>query len=124
MTSAVKADNLNQEHNMTEVSVNMISKAEFEANVVNSGTLTLVDFYADWCAPCKMITPVLEELAEEYEGRVNIVKLNADAEPEVLAQYGVRGLPTMMIFNQGKSVDTTVGAQPYSAIKKFIEKHL
>ncbi len=109
---------------MTQATVNMISRSEFDADVVESGTLTLVDFYADWCAPCKMIAPVLEDLAEEYEGRINIVKLNADAEPEVLAKYGVRGLPTMMIFKQGESVDTTVGAQPYSAIKRFIEKHL
>jgi len=109
---------------MSEATVEMISSKQFEADIEQGDGVTLVDFYADWCAPCKMITPVLEELAEEYEGRVNIVKLNADTEPEVLAKYGVRGLPTMMMFKDGKSADVTVGAQPYSAIKNWIEKHV
>ncbi len=109
---------------MTQLNVPMISRSQFEADVENGTGITLVDFYADWCGPCKMITPVLEELAEEFQGKVNIVKINADSEADVLAKYGVRGIPTMMIFKAGESVGTSVGAQPYSAIKGFIEKHL
>ena len=109
---------------MTQSTVPMISRAQFETDVEKGAGLTLVDFYADWCGPCKMITPVLEELAEVYEGQVNIVKINADSEAEVLAKYGVRGLPTIMMFKDGESVDVSVGAQPYSALKAFIEKQL
>lgn len=109
---------------MSEATVPMISAQTFAADVEQAGQLTLVDFYADWCAPCKMITPVLEDLAEEFEGKINIVKLNADEEPDVLAKYAVRGLPTMMVFKDGQSIDVTVGAQPYSSIKKLIEKHI
>jgi len=109
---------------MTQSTVPMISRSEFESQVEQGTGLTLVDFYADWCGPCKMITPVLEELAENYEGKLNIVKINADNEAEVLAKYGVRGLPTIMMFKDGESVDVSVGAQPYSALKAFIEKQL
>jgi len=109
---------------MTQSTVPLISGPEFESQVEQGTGLTLVDFYADWCGPCKMITPVLEELAENYEGQVNIVKINADSEAEVLAKYGVRGLPTIMMFKDGESVDVSVGAQPYSALKAFIEKQL
>lgn len=109
---------------MSEAGVPVISGTQFSADVEKGSGVTLVDFYADWCGPCKMITPVLEDLAEEYEGKINIVKLNADSEPEVLAKYGVRGLPTMMMFKDGKSVDVTVGAQTYSVVKNWIEKHI
>lgn len=104
--------------------VPMINAAQFAADVEEGAGVTLVDFYADWCGPCKMITPVLEQLAEEYEGKLNIVKINADEESDVLAKYGVRGLPTMMVFKDGQSVDVTVGAQPYPAIKAMLEKHV
>ncbi len=104
--------------------VPMITAAEFEANVERGSGITLVDFYADWCGPCKMIAPVLEELAEEFEGQLNIVKINADEEADVLAKYGVRGLPTMMVFKDGENIDVTVGAHPYSAIKAMLQKHL
>jgi len=103
--------------------VTMLSADEF-ANTVEAGEgLTLVDFYADWCGPCKMIAPVLEDLADEYDGKVTIVKLDADAHPEVLSKYGVRGLPTLMMFENGKPVGTRVGAQPASALKTFIGEH-
>jgi thioredoxin 1 len=104
--------------------VPMINAAQFESDIEGGVGVTLVDFYADWCGPCKMIAPVLEQLAEEYEGQLKIVKIDADEEPEVLAKYAVRGLPTMMVFKDGQSVGVTVGAQPYPAIKAMLETHL
>jgi thioredoxin 1 len=104
--------------------VPMINAVQFELDVEGGTGVTLVDFYADWCGPCKMIAPVLEQLAEEYEGQLKIVKINADEEADVLAKYAVRGLPTMMVFKDGQSVDVTVGAQPHPAIKAMLEKHL
>ena len=104
--------------------VPMINAVQFELDVEGGTGVTLVDFFADWCGPCKMIAPVLEQLAEEYEGKLKIVKINADEEAEVLAKYAVRGLPTMMVFKDGQSVDVTVGAQPYPVIKAMLEKHL
>lgn len=103
--------------------VKMLNAEEFSQSVESGEGLTLVDFYADWCGPCKMIAPVLEDLAGDYEGKVNIVKLDADAHPEVLSKYGVRGLPTLMMFENGKPVGTRVGAQPASALRTFIGEH-
>lgn len=103
--------------------VTMLNAEQFAQSVEGGEGLTLVDFYADWCGPCKMIAPVLEDLAGEYDGKVSIVKLDADAHPEVLSKYGVRGLPTLMMFENGKPVGTRVGAQPASALKSFIGEH-
>lgn len=103
--------------------VSMLNAEQFAQSVEGGEGLTLVDFYADWCGPCKMIAPVLEDLAGEYDGKVKVVKLDADAHPEVLAKYGVRGLPTLMMFENGKPVGTRVGAQPASALKSFIGEH-
>ncbi len=105
-------------------SVPLLSGDQFQQQVVANGALTLVDFYADWCGPCKMIAPVLDDLASEYEGKINIVKLNADNHPEVLQKYGVRGLPTLMVFEDGSPVATAIGAQPHKALKSLIEKHI
>ncbi len=104
-------------------SVSILNSEQFDKEVIQDGSVTLVDFYADWCGPCKMVAPVLEQLKEDYEGKANVVKLNADEEPEVLAKYGVRGLPTLMVFKNGEPVDVTVGAQPYKALKALLEKH-
>lgn len=102
--------------------VEMLDASEFSNKVEAGEGLTLVDFYADWCGPCKMIAPVLEDLAAEYEDSVKVVKLDADVHPEVLSKYGVRGLPTLMMFENGKPVGTRVGAQPASALRTFISE--
>ncbi|MBU2864870.1 thioredoxin [Reinekea marina] len=104
--------------------VAMLDAAQFNDQVEQGSGLTLVDFFADWCGPCKMIAPVLDTLSSEYDGKVSIVKLNADDHPEVLSKYGVRGLPTLMMFKDGKPVDVAVGAQPGAALKQFIDKSL
>lgn len=104
--------------------ITMLTEQQFNQQVESEKGLTLVDFYADWCGPCRMIAPVLEELADTYQGKVNIVKVNADESPAILDKYGVRGLPTLMMFENGSPVGTAVGAQPANALKGFIDQHV
>jgi thioredoxin 1 len=92
--------------------VEFLSDAEFNEKVLNSDTPVLVDFYADWCGPCKMIGPYLDELADEFVGKVKIVKLNVDQNGEAPARYGVRGIPTMILFKNGQQHEVIVGADP------------
>jgi putative thioredoxin len=109
-----------------ELRINNISTGEFEEHVIAaSGSLpVLVDFWADWCQPCKMLAPVLEQLARESEGSVKIVKVNSDLEPQLSERYGVRALPTVKLFRHGEVVDEFTGVQPLSAIKAFLQPHL
>ena len=93
----------------------------FETEVLNSETPVLVDFYADWCGPCKTMAPVVEELAEEFDGRVKVGKLDVDANPETSATYGVRSIPTFIIFDGGRRVAQGVGALPKAALKRGLE---
>lgn len=97
----------------------IVNKAEFDA-IKNNGVL-LVDFYADWCGPCKMLGPVLEELASEYEGKVNIVKVNVDDQGELASEYGVMSIPNMFIFKNGEVVKQVVGYQPKAALKQLLD---
>ncbi|OIP31840.1 MAG: thioredoxin [Deltaproteobacteria bacterium CG12_big_fil_rev_8_21_14_0_65_43_10] len=96
----------------------------FNAEVINSDKPTLVDFWAPWCGPCKMVGPIVEELAEEYDGKVNICKLNVDENPKTPAQYSVRSIPTLIMFKAGKSTDQVVGAVPKAKIEELIKKAL
>ena len=99
-----------------------VTDATFEEEVINAGTPVLVDFWADWCAPCKMIAPIVEELAEEFNGKVKFAKLDVDSNPKVATSYGVRGIPTLLIFNAGEAVDQVVGAVPKSVLKRRLEE--
>lgn len=94
----------------------------FEDEVIKAGTPVLVDFWADWCAPCKMIAPIVEQLADEYDGSVRFAKLDVDANPKTPMTYGIRGIPTLLIFDDGKPVGQVVGAVPKSALKKRIDE--
>ena len=96
----------------------------FDTNVLASDKPGLVDFWAEWCGPCKMIGPSLEEISEELGDQVIIAKLNIDDHPDTPSKYGVRGIPTMILFKDGKIVDTKVGAAPKAAIKGWLEAAL
>ncbi len=98
-----------------------VSDASFEEDVLNSDGPVVVDFWAEWCGPCKMIGPSLEELAKEYEGKIKVAKINIDDNPSTPSKYGVRGIPTLMIFNGGEVKATQVGANPKGKIAEWIE---
>lgn len=98
--------------------------ASFETDVINSTTPVLVDFWAEWCAPCKMIAPVLEELAKDYEGKLSIVKVNVDEHTANPAKYAVRGIPTLLLFKNGTVMGTKVGAASRSQLATFIDSHI
>lgn len=98
--------------------------ASFDTDVVNSDGLVLVDFWAAWCGPCKAIAPVLEELAEDYQGRVKIVKVDVDANPQSAARFGIRSIPTLFVFKNGERVETVVGGRPKSELAALLDKHL
>jgi thioredoxin 1 len=101
-----------------------VSDASFQNDVLNSKKPVVVDFWAEWCGPCRMIAPSLEELAAELEGKVTVAKINIDENPNTPTKYGVRGVPTLMIFQQGQVAATKVGALPKSKIKEWIESSI
>ncbi|WP_346236817.1 thioredoxin [Niabella insulamsoli] len=98
--------------------------ANFQAEVLDSDQLTVVDFWAEWCGPCRAIGPVIEELSKEYEGKVNIGKLNVDVNPQVSMDYGITSIPAILFIKGGQVVDKLVGAQPKGNFVKKIESHL
>jgi thioredoxin 1 len=101
-----------------------VSDDSFAADVLGANVPVLVDFWAEWCAPCKMIGPSLEEISDELVGKVRIVKLNIDDHPDTPGKYGVRGIPTMILFKDGAPAATKVGAAPKSALKGWLEGEL
>lgn len=103
---------------MTSVAV---TDAEFENEVLKSDKPVVVDFWAEWCGPCKTLSPVVDELAEEMKDKVKVVKVNIDEAPEAPTKYGVRGIPTLMIFKNGEIVDTRVGGMPKTQLSEWVE---
>ena len=101
-----------------------VTDQNFEEEVVKHDTPTLVDFWAPWCGPCRMVAPIVEELAGEYEGRVKFVKLNTDENPEVSMRYGIRSIPTLLVFKGGKVVEQIVGAVPKAKLEAAMKKAL
>jgi thioredoxin 1 len=96
----------------------------FESDVLNASGLVLVDFWAEWCGPCKMIAPILDDIAEEYQGQVTIGKLNIDQNSATPPKYGVRGIPTLLLFKEGTLADTKVGALSKTQLKEFLDKNI
>ena len=96
----------------------------FEADVINASGLVLVDFWAEWCGPCKMIAPLLSDIAEEYSEKVTVGKLNIDQNAGTPPKYGIRGIPTLLLFKDGAVVDTKVGALSKTQLKEFIDKNV
>jgi thioredoxin 1 len=97
-----------------------ISDESFEADVLKSGTPVLVDFWAEWCGPCKQIAPALEQISEQLSGRVTVAKLNIEESPSVPTRYGVKGIPTLMLFKDGQMASMKVGAMPKQKILEWL----
>ena len=101
-----------------------ISDASFDADVLQSTQPVLVDYWAEWCGPCKMIAPILDEVAKDYAGRLNVAKMNVDQNRDVPAKFGIRGIPTLMIFKDGQLAATKVGALSKAQLTAFIDGNL
>lgn len=99
-----------------------LSEGQFEAEVLKSAVPVLVDFYAPWCGPCKMLTPMLEQLAAEFQGRLKFTKVNVDAAPGLAERYQITGVPTLMVFREGRQVDALVGLLSPKAMRGWLEK--
>ena len=106
----------NNTHSLT------LTEANFQNEVLESDQPVLVDFWAAWCGPCRAVGPVVEEIAEEYEGRAKVGKLNVDEHPGVAAKYGVRSIPTLLVFQNGELVDSAVGAVPKSVLIEKLDR--
>jgi len=104
--------------------IHYVTDENFESEVLRSETPVLVDYWAEWCGPCKVIAPVLDEVAKEYAGRLKVAKLNIDDNHATPPRYGIRGIPTLMIFKQGNVEATKVGAMSKSQLTAFIDSHI
>ena len=98
--------------------------ATFEADVLKSGTPVLVDYWAEWCGPCKMIAPILDDVAGAYQGKLTVAKMNVDENREIPAKFGIRGIPTLMLFKDGQLAATKVGAMSKAQLTAFIDQQL
>ena len=100
------------------------SDASFNADVLEASMPVLVDYWAEWCGPCKMIAPILDEVSKDYDGKLRVAKMNVDENRDVPAKYGIRGIPTLMLFKDGQLAATKVGALSKAQLTAFIDSHL
>lgn len=103
---------------------NAVTDQSFEEEILNAKGVSLVDFWAPWCGPCRIIGPIVDELAQEYAGRANIVKLNVDENPATAGRFGIQGIPTLLLFKDGELIDTIVGVQPKETLKQKLDAAL
>lgn len=109
---------------MSATTIKHVTDDSFDTDVLSSEKPVLVDYWAEWCGPCRMIAPILEEVSKDYEGRLAIAKMNVDENQQVPARFGIRGIPTLMLFKSGQLVATKVGALPKAQLTAFIDGHL
>ena len=105
-------------------SIKQVSDSSFEQDVLKSDLPVLVDYWAEWCGPCRMIAPILEDVSRDYSGRVQVAKLNVDDNQSIAQRFGVRGIPTLMLFRNGAVIGTSVGALSKSQLTLFLDSHL
>ena len=108
----------------TPTSIHRVTDESFEPDVLKSDTPVLVDYWAEWCGPCKSIAPILDEVAKEYEGRLKVAKLNVDENQQTPAKFGIRGIPTLMLFKNGNVEATRVGALSKSQLTAFLDSNI
>ena len=109
---------------MANALIKHVSDSDFEAEVLQSSQPVLVDYWAEWCGPCKMIAPILDEVATGYEGKLQVAKMNVDENREIPAKFGIRGIPTLMLFKNGQLAATKVGAMSKAQLTAFIDQQL
>ena len=104
--------------------VHAINDADFEKDVLKASQPVLIDFWAGWCQPCKMISPIVDEIAKEYAGRIKVMKMNVDENVEIPAKYGIRGIPSLLLFKEGSVVGSKVGVLSKIQLSTFLNEHL
>jgi thioredoxin 1 len=109
---------------MSQQEIKHVSDASFEEDVIKSQQPVLVDYWAEWCGPCKMIAPILDEVSRDYADKLNVAKVNVDENQEIASKYGIRGIPTLMLFRNGAVVATKVGALSKSQLTAFLDSNL
>ena len=106
------------------MSVQLVSDENFEVEVLKSEVPVLVDFWAPWCGPCMRVAPILEEISTEYEGRIKVVKVDVDQSNQTAFKYGIKSIPTLILFSQGEVAEQVIGAQPKDGILKIVDKYI